>query len=76
MTTFSKLEMLAIQDAVSNSDIHPEAFRQRLLDKIDTSEPMTMVATDLWDDNLTAWEGEEGSVKEEHSELIERLQHP
>jgi hypothetical protein len=29
---------------------------------------------ELLDDNLTAWQGEEDSVKEEHSELIERLE--
>jgi uncharacterized protein YgfB (UPF0149 family) len=30
--------------------------------------------TELLDDNLTAWEGEEDSVKEEHEELITRLE--
>ena len=29
---------------------------------------------ELLDDNLTAWEGEEDSVKSEHRELIDRLQ--
>ena len=28
---------------------------------------------ELLSDNLTAWEGEEDSVKEEHADLIERL---
>lgn len=30
--------------------------------------------SDLFAENLTAWEGEEDSVKEEHAELIQRLQ--
>lgn len=30
--------------------------------------------SDLFADNLTAWEGEEDSVKQEHAELIQRLQ--
>lgn len=30
--------------------------------------------SDLFADNLRAWEGEEDSVKQEHLELIERLQ--
>lgn len=30
--------------------------------------------TDLLDDNLTAWEGEENSVRGEHCELIDKLQ--
>lgn len=37
----------------------PAALWERVLDDLD--------------DNLTAWEGEEDSVKEEHAELIERL---
>lgn len=31
------------------------------------------VAMELLTDNLTAWEGEEESVQEEHAPLIERL---
>jgi hypothetical protein len=34
--SFGKTEWLALQSAVSNSDIEPEEFRQRLLDKIGT----------------------------------------
>ena len=41
-------------------------------------EPAASSASDtlieLLDDNLTAWEGEEDSVKDEHAELIARLQ--
>lgn len=37
-------------------------------------EGNVLAASELWDDNLTAWEGEEDSVKGEHAELIERLQ--